>query len=333
MPMHPQDYPLTTREVYLARQAVGPFIRPTPLLPAEDLSRRVNANVYIKWENQQQTGSFKVRGAANRLKTLSPEQRKRGIITVSTGNHGRGVAYVAQQLGIRAIICVPELVLSHKVTALRTLGAEVIVHGNTQDDAERHAQQVQEQEGVTFISAFDDPYVIAGQGTIGLEILEICPQVDTVIVPLSGGGLMAGIALVLKTIDPTIRTVGVSQASEPAMYLSLQAGYPVPVIERPSLADSLLGGIGLENRYTFSLIRELVDEIVLVEEDEIATAMYYTLQQEKQVVEGGGSVGIGALLAGKVQVMGKQTVVVASGGNVEMAKLLGLISDKELDAR
>jgi threonine dehydratase len=318
---------ITLRDLYRARAAITPYSCPTPLRHSPTLSKRVGRAVSIKWENQQETGSFKLRGAANRLHNLPAAARQQGVVTVSTGNHGRGLAYVAQQMGIRAVICVPELVLPHKIAAMRQLGAEVVVHGRTQDDAERHAATLVEREGLTLVSAFDDPDIIAGQGTIGLEILEACPGVATVVVPLSGGGLLSGIALALKAADPRIRTIGVSQARGPAMALSLQAGHPVPVVEEPSLADSLLGGIGLENHHTLRLIRELVDEIVLLEEDEIAAAMRYALRYERQVLEGGGSVGIGALLAAKGTLVGEQIVVVASGGNVEMEKLLALAGE------
>lgn len=315
---------LSLRDIYRARHTIHPYIRQTPLLYSQILSDKTGKQVYVKWENQQQTGSFKLRGATNRLCNLNDNAKRRGVVTVSTGNHGRGVAYIAQQLGIRAVICVPDLVLPHKVTAMRQLGAEVVIHGRTQDDAERHATTLVEQEGLTMISAFDDPEIIAGQGTIGLEILEACPQVETLIAPLSGGGLLNGIALALKSADSTIHTIGVSQARGAAMALSVQAGYPVPVTEEPSLADSLLGGIGLENHHTLALTTQLVDEIVLLEEDEIALAMCTALLSERQVLEGGGSVGIGALLAGKGQLVGEHIVVVASGGNVDMTKLLGL---------
>ncbi|MCE7987376.1 MAG: hydroxyectoine utilization dehydratase EutB [Caldilinea sp. CFX5] len=317
---------LTLRDIYRARQAIAPFVRRTPLFYSSALSAHTGAKVYLKLENQQETGAFKLRGAANRLTALTPAERQRGVITVSTGNHGRAVAYMAQRLGIRAVICVPELVLPHKVAAMRSLGAEVIIHGRTQDDAELYAMTLQEAQDLTMVSAFDDLHIIAGQGTIGLEILEDLPLVDTVVVPLSGGGLMGGIAAALKHADSAIRLVGVSQERGPAMALSLQAGAPVPVVEEPSLADSLLGGIGLENRYTLPLIRDLIDEVILVSEAEIAAAMAHALRQEKQVVEGGGSVGIAALLANKVTQLGEHVAVVVSGGNVDMTKLLALVN-------
>ncbi|MBX3013582.1 MAG: pyridoxal-phosphate dependent enzyme [Caldilineaceae bacterium] len=316
--------PITLRDLYRARHAIAPFIRRTPLIYSPGLSLSTGAHVYLKLENQQETGTFKLRGAANRLLALTQAERQRGVITVSTGNHGRAVAAMAQRLAMRAVICVPELVLPHKVAAMRTLGAEVVIHGRTQDDAERYAQQLQAEQGLTMVSAFDEPYIIAGQGTIGLEILEDLPQVDTLIAPLSGGGLLGGIAIAMKSASPHIHVVGVSQALGPAMALSLQAGAPVAVVEEPSLADSLLGGIGLANHYTFPLIRDFVDEVVLLDEVEIASAMIYALHQEKQIVEGGGSVALGALLANKVSHIGESVVVVVSGGNVELEKLLAL---------
>ena len=315
---------ITLRDLYHARQTIAPFIRQTPLIRSHELSRRTGKAIYLKLENQQETGSFKLRGAANRLCNLPDDARKRGVVTVSTGNHGRGVAYMAQQLGIRAVICVPGLVLPHKIAAMQALGAEVVVHGAIQDEAEAHALTLQANQGLTLISAFDDLDIIAGQGTIGLEILEALPQVATVVVPLSGGGLLGGIGVAMKGADPAIQTVGVSQELGPAMVLSLQAGRPTPVIEEPSLADSLLGSIGLENRHTFDLIRQVVDRFVLVSEAEIGAAMVHALKVERQVVEGGGSVGLAALLADKLPMLGDPAVIVVSGGNVEMDKLLKL---------
>ncbi|RIK45137.1 MAG: hydroxyectoine utilization dehydratase EutB [Chloroflexi bacterium] len=318
------NLPVTLRDLYLARQRIMPYVRRTPLAHTAALSARAGAHVYLKLENLQETGAFKLRGAANRLLNLSPAERQRGVVTVSTGNHGRGVAYIAQQLGVRAVVCVPNQVLPHKIAAMRQLGAEIIVHGQTQDEAEAHALQLQAEQGLTLVSAFDDPLIIAGQGTIGVELLEELPQIDTAIIPLSGGGLLSGIALALKTADPAIRIVGVSQERQPAMYLSLQAGRPVPVIEEPTLADSLVGSIGLENRYTFTMVQALVDEVVLVSEEEIAAGMVYALHEEHQVVEGGAAVGIAALLSGKVQEGGRTVAIVVSGGNVDVGRLIAL---------
>ncbi len=319
--------PVTARELYLARQRIAPYIRPTPLIHSPTLSERTGGQISLKLENLQVTGSFKVRGAANSLVSLAPAERSCGVITVSTGNHGRGVAFMAQQLGLRAVICVPVGVLPHKIAAMEQLGAEIVIHGQTQDEAEEHAWALQAAEGLTMISAFDDPLIIAGQGTIGLELLEALPTLDTVVIPLSGGGLLSGIALALKTVDPTIRVIGVAQMAQPAMWLSLQAGHPVSVIDAPSLADSLVGGIGLNNRYTFALVQQLVDDVVLVSESEIAAAMRYALQVEHQVIEGGAAVGLAALLAGKVDVADCVVAVILSGGNVDSALLAKLFAE------
>jgi threonine dehydratase len=315
---------ISLRDLYWARRRILPYVRRTALVYSPMLSERSGAQVYLKLENQQKTGSFKIRGAANRLLTLSTEERSHGVVTVSTGNHGRGVAYMARQLGIRAVICVPAGVLAHKIEAMQRLGAEVAIHGQTQDEAEVFALHLQAERGMTLISAFDDPMVIAGQGTIGLELLEELPQIDTAVIPLSGGGLLSGIALALKTADPAIRIVGVSQERQPAMHLSLQAGRPTPVVEEETLADSLVGSIGLDNRYTYRMVQALVDEVALVSEPEIAAGMVHALREEHQVIEGGAAVGIAALLAEKSSAPGRTIAVVVSGGNVQMASLLKL---------
>jgi threonine dehydratase len=315
---------ITLRDLYAARQRIAPFVRHTPLVFSPTLSEQTGGQIYLKLENGQASGSFKLRGAANRLLQLTAAERSRGVITVSTGNHGRGVATVAQHLGMRAVICVPVGVLPHKIAAMRRLGAEIVVHGQTQDEAEAHAQWLQQEQGLTWVSPFDEPAIIAGQGTIGLEVLAALPGLELALIPLSGGGLLGGIAVALKTADPAIQVIGVSQDRQPAMQLSLAAGHPVPVVEEPTLADSLVGSIGLDNRYTFKLVQALMDEVLLVSEAEIAAGMIYALREERQVVEGGGAVGIAALLAGKVDVRGRTVVVIVSGGNVDVAKLLTL---------
>lgn len=317
--------PIELRDLYGARRRIAGMVRRTGLVHSPALSARCEAQVYLKLETQQVTGAFKVRGAANRLLQMGPEERARGVVTVSTGNHGRAVAYVAQALGTRAVVCVPALVLPHKVQAMRALGAEVRIVGASQDEAEAAALEMAGREGLTLVSPFDDPAVIAGQGTIGLEILEELPSVEVVAAPLSGGGLLGGIALAMKAGSPSIRTVGVSMARGPVMVESLKAGRPVQLPEEKSLADSLTGGIGLENRYTFGLIRRLVDETVLLNEDEIAAAMVYALAEERLVVEGGGSVALGALLHHKLDVTGRTVAAVVSGANVDMALLTRLI--------
>ena len=317
---------VTLRDVYSARKRTRPYVRHTPLQYSPWISQAVGADVYLKLETEQLTRAFKVRGAVNRLMLLSDEEREHGVVTVSTGNHGKAVATIAAQLGIRAVVCVPELVLAHKKAAIEALGAEVVVRGKDQEEAEDYAVDLAERERLTYVSPFDDPAIIAGQGTIGLEILEDLPEADQVVVPLSGGGLMSGIATVMKSVDPRIRTTGVSMDRSPVMYWSILAGRPIQMPETSTLADSLMGGIGLENQYTFDIIRTFVDETVLVSEEEIGSTMARMLIEERMVVEGGGAVGLAALLAGKIEPVGDSVVVVVSGGNADMNVLLELVA-------
>jgi threonine dehydratase len=321
---------LSLGAIFAARARIKEIVRQTPLVRSDSLSARTGRNVYLKLENLQETGAFKLRGAANCLLSLPLEQRARGVVTVSTGNHGRAVATVGRHLGVRVVVCVPELVLPHKVAAMRAAGAKVVVEGATQDDAEAHAVALAERTGMALISPFDDPAIIAGQGTIGLEILEEAPQITTLISPLSGGGLLGGIALALKSANDAIQTVGVSMARSPVMIASVEAGKPVQLPEEPTLADSLMGGIGLENRYSFELIRRVVDRYTTLTEAEIGRAMIYALRHERLVVEGGGAVGIGALLTDNAPLKGNEIVVIVSGGNVDVEKLLAMAGDPAL---
>lgn len=316
---------LTPGDVVAARQRIAPLIRRTPLLPSSALSRHRGASIYLKAETLQETGTFKVRGAANKILSLSPEQRVRGVVTASTGNHGRAVSHVARELGIPATVCISERVPQNKVQALQRTGAQVVVEGQGQDEAAERAFALQHERGLTMVHPFDDPLVIAGQGTIGLELLDDLPQLDAVLVPLSGGGLISGIALALKSKAPAIRVLGVSMQRAPVMYHSLQAGHPVQMPEEETLADSLLGGIGLDNHYTFPLVQQLVDDVILVSEDEIARAMAFLLVEEHLVAEGAGAVGVAALLAGKVAKPGKHVALVISGGNVAPDQLLKVV--------
>lgn len=316
------SFGMTARDVYIARRRIEGIAVRTPTLGAEALSATTGTRVFLKLENTQVTGSFKIRGAANMLGAMSAEERARGVITVSSGNHGRAVAHVAREMGIRAVVCMSTHVPPNKVESIRRKGAEVVLHGASYDEAERRASELQREEGLTMIPPFDDPLIIAGQGTIALELLEDLPGLDTVLVPLSGGGLLSGIALVLKAADPSIRTVGVSMERAPVMVHSLRAGHPVTVKEEPTLADALVGGIGLENKHTFSMIQAYVDETVLVSEEEIEKAMAFALDHHHLVVEGGGAVALAALLFDRVRGLGKQVAVVISGGNVEIPSLM-----------
>lgn len=306
------DLPVTLLDIYHAYARIRPWVRHTPLVKASSFK----GNVWLKLENQQETGAFKLRGATNRLLTLREEEKKQGVVACSTGNHGRAVAFAANRLGVRSVICMSELVPQNKVDAVRSLGAEVRIIGRSQDDAQKEMDKLV-REGMIPVPPFDHPEVVAGQGTIALEILEDQPDIDTILVPLSGGGLIAGIALALKIITPSIRVIGVSMERGAAMYASQQAGKPVEVEELPTLADSLGGGIGLNNRVTFPIVRECVDDIILLTEEEIAHGMRHLYFHEQQVVEGAGAVGAAALLAGKVPDTGNIATIL-SGKNIDM---------------
>ena len=310
-----------------ARRTITEIAIETPVLTSHLLGDRSGAEVSLKLENLQVTGSFKVRGAANKMLSLSEEAKTRGVVACSSGNHGRAVAYVAELLGIPATVYVPEWVDRTKLEAIQRHGAETILHGQTYDEAEARSLEVQRERGLTHISPYDDLEIIAGQGTIGLELLEQLPELEAVIVPLSGGGLISGVALALKAHDPSIRVIGVSAANARVMHESLAAGEPIVFPEEPTIANALAGGIGLENRHTFELVREHVDEHVLVTEDEIRQAMAFAATEHRMVVEGGGAVGIAALLFEKVGSMGESVAVVVSGGNVDTEILTQILRD------
>ena len=314
-------------DVYQANQRIRTTVRPTPLIKSRWLSNFTGCEIYLKLECLQITGSFKLRGATNKILALSEDEKKRGVIAVSSGNHGRAVAYVAQKHNLPAVICVSETVPENKVSAIKDLGAEVVITGRTYDQATEDAIAIQHERGLTMIHPFDDPLVIAGQGTIGLEILMEEPTIDTVIVPLSGGGLLGGIALTLKSINPQITTVGVSMDQGAAMIESLQVGHVVEIIEQASLADALIGGLGGENKFSFKINQNYVDKTIKVSEQEIAMGMTYALEKEHIIVEGGGAVVLAAILAGKVSDLGKKSVLVISGSNVNLPTLLACIQE------
>jgi threonine dehydratase len=316
---------LILQDIYRARRTIGGHVVRTPLVPSIALSDAVGAPVHLKLEHQQITGSFKLRGAANALLSLDPEQRRRGVVAASTGNFGRALAYAARQAGVPAVICMSRLVPSNKVEAIRALGAEVRIVGSSQDDAQEEVDRLASGHGMAMLPPFDHADVIAGQGTIGLELLEDLSDLDTVLVPLSGGGLLAGIALAIKSANPKARLVGATMERGAAMHASLRAGHPVLVEEVESLADSLGGGVGLSNRYSFAMVRDLVDDVVLVSENQIADAIRFAYRHEQQVVEGAGAVGIAALSAGLVSDPGI-TAIVLSGRNIDMARHADIVA-------
>ncbi len=309
---------VTIGDVYLARKAIHGGVRRTPLVRSGALSKRFNCNAYLKLETLQPIGAFKLRGATYAMSKLSEEQRKAGVVTCSTGNHGRAVAYAGKRLGVKTVICMSELVPENKVNAIRELGAEARIIGKSQDDAEMEAGRLETEEGMIYLSPFDHPDIVAGQGTIGIEILEDLPDVDVIFTGLSGGGLLGGIGLIAKTINPDIKIIGVTMEKGAAMVASLEAGKPVQVTEYPSFADSLGGGIGFNNNLTLPLVRKVMDEAFLVDEKHIAAEMVYMLEEEKKLLEGAAVVGPAAIEQHGLDMAGKNVVFVLSGQNVAM---------------
>lgn len=307
---------LSLADILCARQVIRGVADATPLVPSPFMSARCGKDFLLKLENMQPIGAFKLRGAYNAVMAL-PEGTA-GVTCCSTGNHGRGVAYAAAKRGLRAVICMSELVPKAKVDGIRALGAEVAIVGTSQDDAWAESQRLVAAEGLVEISPFDDPHVIAGQGTIGLEMMEARPDLDTILVPLSGGGLAAGVALAAKSINPVVNVIGISMDRGAAMHASIAAGRPVEVAEVPSLADSLGGGIGMQNKYSFALCRDYLDDIILVTEEEIRDAMQVLFFEDRIVAEGACVVGIAAMLAGKLPAPEGPVATIITGRNLDM---------------
>ncbi|MDW5377434.1 hydroxyectoine utilization dehydratase EutB [Halomonas sp. HP20-15] len=313
---------VTLASIYRARaNLIGQVVR-TPLIRSQALSRRFEAEVFLKLENHQPSGAFKLRGATHMIRTLmqerGPDALARGVTTASTGNHGRAVALAAANLGVPAVICLSRLVPDNKARAIEALGAEVRRVGNSQDEAFGEVARLVDEQGMTLVPPFDDPLIASGQGTIGIELLEDQPDLDQVLVGLSGGGLLGGIGAAIKAIRPATRVTGVSLAQGDAMWQSLQAGRPTEVEEVESLGDSLGGGIGLDNRCTFALVGEVMDDHYQVSEAAIARAMVTLLEDEKMLVEGAAAVGLAALDEHAIDIRGQRVALVVSGNGVAL---------------
>lgn len=298
----------------------------TPLVPSFGLSRLSGADVRLKLESTQPTRAFKVRGAANVILSHEGIDTSLGVVSYSTGNHGRAVAYVAAELGLPATVCMSHNTTRDKQDALRSMGADVRLIGESQDEAAELAVTL-ESEGYLMVDPINDRMTTAGQGTIGLELVEQWPEVDTVVVPVSGGALMAGVALAVKTRRPGARLIGVSMDRGAAMYQSIEAGHPVSVPEVESLADSLQGGIGMNNDHSFEMVRELVDELVLVTEEQIAIGMAEAVIEERMILEGAGATPIAALLSKDRSLFGDHIALVATGAMVETSALLDVLNE------
>lgn len=324
-----QQHSLDLSDVLAARNRIASHVAHTPLLPSSFLSAKTGNPFLLKLESLQPTGAFKLRGAFNAALKCKPGVRT--LTCCSTGNHGQSLAYAAARLGLRAAVYVSSLVPQNKVDAIRSLGAEVHVTGNSQDDAQEACRAAASSEETSEIPPFDHAQVIAGQGTISLEILEDVPDLETLIVPLSGGGLAAGVALAAKSIKPGIRIIGVSMDRGAAMKASLDAGKPVDVLEVASLADSLGGGIGLENQLTFAMCHDLLDDVVLVCEREIYQAMQAHYFEDGLVVEGASAVGAAAILSGKVGRLTGPTATIITSRNVDRQQFLNVISGHSVE--
>ncbi|WP_343079557.1 hydroxyectoine utilization dehydratase EutB [Ostreiculturibacter nitratireducens] len=314
-------------DILAARRVIRGVADATPFVPSPFMTRAVGQDFLLKLENMQPIGAFKLRGAVNAVMTLPDTVG--GVTCCSTGNHGRGVAYAAARRGMKAVICMSRLVPQAKVDGIRALGADVRIIGTTQDEAMYESQRLCEAEGLVEISPFDDPKVIAGQGTIGFEMLEARPDLKTILVPLSGGGLAAGVSVAAKSINPKIRVIGITMDRGAAMYESIRAGHPVEVPEFASLADSLGGGIGLENRLSFPLCRDNLDDVVLVTEEEIRHAMQVLYYEDRIVAEGASVVGLAAVLAGKVASDGPVGTIV-TGRNLDMGTFNKIMAGEDV---
>lgn len=303
-----------------AAARIGGLVRVTPLDYSYRFSAETGADVYMKLENIQYTGSFKLRGAANRLMTLASEQKRAGCVAASSGNHGAAIAYAMRKLGIAGVIFVPEQTSTAKVEAIRGYGGDVRLFGTDGLDTEMHARKYADEHGMFYLSPYNDPAVIAGQGTCGIEIQASLPQVDTLYVAVGGGGLVSGIASVLKSANPEIRIVGCQPEESAVMAHSIEAGRIVDEPSGPTLSDGTAGGIE-QDAITFGLCRNLVDEFVLVSEAEIAAAMRQFIDYEHQLIEGAAGVALAAMLKQKDTLAGRKVAVLICGGNVSRETL------------
>ena len=315
-------------DVQDAQKILDGIIIRTPLLADGRLSREIGAKAFLKAESLQKSGSFKLRGAYNKIHRLTDEERSRGVVTASAGNHAQGVALAARLHNIKSVIVLPEFAPLTKINATKNFGAEVHLHGETFDEALAYSKQLQKEHGYTYVHAFDDETVIAGQGTIGAEIYEDCNETTTIVVPIGGGGLISGIAVAAKSLLPNVRIIGVEAANAASVNVSLKAGKPVEIEIGQTIADGI--AVKRPGEVTLPYIAEFVDEVVEVSEEEIARAIFFCVQNNRLVVEGAGAAGLAALLAKKIKVSENDTVcAVLCGGNID-ANLLSRILEQVL---
>lgn len=307
---------ITIDDIRAAQKRIANGVQRTPMPRSDALSDQCDCHVYVKLENLQRTGSFKERGALNKLLQLSPAERLLGVVAASAGNHAQGVAYHARRLGIQATIVMPENSPLVKVRSTRDFGAEVILFGENYDAAYVHAQKIKNEQNRILIHAFDDPEIIAGQGTVGLEIIEEFPTVDAVIIPIGGGGLISGSACAIKTLHPNVRVIGVNIAASPAMKRAIEVGH---IIELPA-GRTICEGISVRQvgELSFAMTKRFVDDIVTVDDEEVANAILQLLEKEKTVAEGAGAAPMAALLYRSLELAGKNVVICLSGGNINV---------------
>ncbi|MBL7183922.1 MAG: pyridoxal-phosphate dependent enzyme [Anaerolineae bacterium] len=318
---------LSLQDILAAQRNLSGLVARTPLEYSFLLSQRAGCEVYLKLENWQKTGSFKVRGAINKVASLTEEEKARGLVTASAGNHALGVAYAARALGnVPTTVFVPVNAPTSKLKRLEEFECDVLLSGNSYDEAHHFADDFERAHGATYVHAYDDPLTIAGQGTVGLEVLEDLPEAEAILVPVGGGGLIAGIAVAAKAINPHIQVIGVQPGASPAAYLSLRDGRPYEEYDAaPTIADGLAGGFGC---LPFEIAGHLIDEIVLVSEEETRAAVFTLLELAQLVVEGAGAVGIAALLAGKVNLAGRKVVAVLTGANIDASLLFEIMRER-----
>lgn len=317
--------PVALSDIQQAGERIKPYVKRTPLLRAEKLGELLGCDAYIKPECLQLTGSFKIRGATNKILSMTDEERAKGIIASSSGNHAQGVAFAARMLGIKATIVLPTNAPQVKVDGTRALGAEVVQYGYGSIERYKKLYEIVDEKGYTVVHSYNDPMLIAGQGTVGYEIMQDLAEVDTVIVPLGGGGLMAGVAVAIKEINPKIRVIGAEPAAIPRYYASRQAGEPVEVEMKDTVADGLM--ICVTGSNTYPIIEKYVDEVVTVEDEYIVKALGEIVFRSKVLVEASAAVGVGAVLGGKVKVRPDEKVAfVLSGGNIDPGNLIKFIS-------
>jgi len=322
---------ITLREIEDARKTIRSLVTKTPLMRSRFLSDLCGGEVYLKLENLQTTNSFKIRGALNRMMNLSAEEKQHRLIAASSGNHGQAVAIGAEKLGLAATVVVPKNTPKIKVEKIRKHKVELILYGEIYDEAEQYARDLAKKEELTFISAYNDEMVVAGQGTVGLEILEDLPDVNTMIVPVSGGSLIGGIAVAAKSLRPSVEILGVQPEATPAMYYSLKAGKIIDVEMKDTIAEGLSGNIE-KGCMTFEIIQTHVDEILLYDEETIRKAIRLLWEKEKQVAEGSGAIAVAPIMDSKERFARKTTVSVISGGNIDEALFQNIIASEPLSS-